>query len=342
MHQMRAVSIANYVEVADSVGLDGQRLLREAGISPDMLSHMESRLPAKKVVDLIERSAALSGCETFGVLMAEGRSFASLGPLALLLERLPNAREMIRAAIDFQRHVNDVVCPVLQEEGETCLIRVDFVPGFWSTHLFDHAVALGYRVFTAASGGAWKPDCAHVVHKAPADMAPWRRMLPIPIEFDATFNGWSTTREALLRPNPNADETMARNARHLLHLVHIESVDSTVERVRRSITLLLPSGRATIDQIARQLGMSSRSLQRRLDEDGTQFGDLLNEVRRELAIAYLANSDHPITMVAGLLGYASPSSFSRWFAGTFGTSPQSWRAMNVGREEALPPPIWKV
>jgi AraC-like DNA-binding protein len=145
----------------------------------------------------------------------------------------------------------------------------------------------------------------------------------------------------MLRPNPNADETMARNVRHLLHLVHVETVDTTSERVRRSIALLLPSGRATIDQIARQMGMSTRSLQRRLDEEGAQFAGLLGGVRRELAAAYLTNSAHPITTVAGLLGYASPSSFTRWFTAEFGASPQAWRAEHKARENPGPPPVWR-
>jgi AraC-like DNA-binding protein len=340
MHQMRAVTLTGYLEVAASVGLDGPRMMRQAGIAPEALSNPETRLPANAIIDLVERSAELSGCENFGLLMAETRSFADLGPLALLLERLPNVREIMRAASDFQRHMNDVLTPSVEDVGDACLIRLDFEPGFWSVQMFDHAVGAGYRILTAATDGVWKPDCAHLVHKAPADLAPWRRVVPVPVEFDASFNGFSTTAEKMLLPNPNADETMARNARHLLHLVHVESVDSTADRVRRSIALMLPSGRATIEQIAKQLGMSARSLQRRLDEEGEQFAELLGGVRRELATAYLAESAHPVTTVASLLGYASPSSFTRWYSAEFGMSPQAWRGANTGEQQG-PPPTWR-
>src|SRR5690606_29177040 len=138
-----------------------------------------------------------------------------------------------------------------------------------------------------ASGHQWTPDCVHRMRKMPDDPAPWRRVMPVPIEFGDTFNGLSSTHNAMLAPNPRADEAMARNARRLLHLVPIKPVDEGMrERVRRSITLLLPSGRATIDQVAAHLGMSARSLQRRLDHEGHQFAELLSEVRRELAAAY--------------------------------------------------------
>jgi AraC-like DNA-binding protein len=125
-------------------------------------------------------------------------------------------------------------------------------------------------------------------------------------------------------------------------LVPVDSAEDAVnERVRRAITILLPSGRATIDQVATQLGLSARSLQRRLDDEGHQFGELLGWVRRELAAAYLAQSAHPITTIAGLLGYASPSSFTRWFAGTFGSSPQAWRSEHASREGGGPTPTWR-
>ena len=341
MHQMRAVTIGGYLEVARSVGLDGPRMLRQAGISPEALDDPEERLPASAVIALIDRSAELSGCESFGVMMAQARTLASLGPLSLLLERLPNMREVILAAIDFQRHMNDIAAISLEDVGDACLIRLDYTPGFWSVQLFDYTVVMACRVLMAASGNRWKPDCAHLVRRAPDDPLPWRRAMPVPLEFGATFNGLSSTGPAMMAPNPNADEIMAGHARRLLHLVHVESVDTTSDRVRRSITLLLPSGRATIDQVAAHLGLSARSLQRRLDDEGHQFGELLAEVRRELATAYLANSTHPVTTVASLLGYATPSSFTRWFAGAFGVSPQAWRAGQAANDDTGPPPIWR-
>ena len=331
MHRMRAATLANYIEVASSVGLDGPRMLRDAGIALEWLATPERRLPASAIIGLLDRSAELSGCDAFGLLLAEQRGFASLGPLSLLLERLSNVREVIQATIDFSRHLNDVVSISLDDVGDTCLVRVDLEPGFWSVQAFDYVVAVAYRILLTTSGNRWQPDCVHLLRRAPADPVPWRRVFTVPIEFGATFNGLSSTGAAMRVPNPKADPVMARHARQLLHLVPVDSREDAVnERVRRAITVLMPSGRATIDQVAAQLGMSARSLQRRLDDEGHQFGEMLGWVRRELATSYLTNSAHPVTTIAGLLGYASPSSFTRWFAGTFGTSPLAWRAEHAG------------
>lgn len=325
MRELRAVTLSGYLRVAQATGLDGPQLLREFGLSPEVLSDPDARLPARAVIELIDRSVTLSGCENFGILLAEARSVASVGPFALLLERLPNPREMMLAAIDFQRHVTDLLLPRVEDVGGLCLFRLDLAPGFWSTPLLDQFAAMGYRILTTASGQTWQPERAHLVRPAPRDMAPWRRVFRCPIEFGSTFNGLSCQAEAALRRNPNADQEMAGHARRLLNLVPIEAAETLRDRVRRTLIPLLPSGRATIDQVARQLGMSRRNLQRRLDEEGQPFGAVLAALRTELASAYLINSAHPITTIAGLLGYASPSSFTRWFGTTFGMSPQAWR-----------------
>jgi AraC-like DNA-binding protein len=339
---MRAVVLTDYVEVASSVGLDGVRMLRQAGISPDLLQEPENRLPAAAVVRLLERSAEESGCEAFGLLMAERRTFASLGPVSLLLERLPNLRSVVRTCVAYQRHLNDVVAIELEDDGDTALIKLDLAAEHWGPQTLDMVVGIAHQVLAGASGGRWKPDRVHTMRKAPDDLAVWRRLLPLAVEFEANFTGFSCASESMQIPLPLADEAMARNALHLLRLLPLTGGPEQIgDRVRRTISLLLPSGRATVDQVAAQLGLSARSLQRRLDEEGLQFAELLSGVRQELATAYLSTSARPVTAVAALLGYSSPSSFTRWFAGAFGVAPQVWRANQRGRETAGPPPVWR-
>lgn len=343
MQQMRAVTLSGYIEVAQAVGLDGARMLRQAGISLDSLEDTENRLPAGAVVRLLERSAEESGCESFGLLMAERRTFASLGPVSLLLERLPNLRSVVRASIVFQRHLNDVVAIALEDDDDTSMVKLDLWPEYWGAQMLDLLVGIAFQVLVGASGGRWKPACVHTMRKAPDDLAVWRRLFAAPVEFEANFSGFSCESAALQIPNPLADEAMAHNAHQLLRLLPLTSGPEPIgDKVRRTISLLLPSGRATVDQVAAQLGLSARSLQRRLDDEGLQFAELLSGVRQELATAYLTNSARPVTSVAALLGYSSPSSFTRWFAGTFGVAPQVWRAnqRDHGRNGG-PPPVWR-
>lgn len=80
--------------------------------------------------------------------------------------------------------------------------------------------------------------------------------------------------------------------------------------VRRTIYLLLPIEQAAIDQVAKHLNLSVRTMQRQLDMAGTNFSNLVEEVRRELAVRYLSNPRYPIGRVAMMPGYARPSTFT--------------------------------
>jgi AraC-like DNA-binding protein len=327
MHQVRAVSLSNYVGVANAVGLDGKAMLRLVGLTPEMLRDPERRVPAGAATRLLELSAEQSGREDFGLLMASCRTFASLGPVAMLLERLPDTREIVRTAIARQRHFNDVVEISLEETGDSCVVKFTLAPGYNSPHVTDAMLGMAERTLSGATSGAWYPEAVHLMRRPPRDPGPWRRFFRCPVEFTSSFNGFSSSSGIMSRRNPKADAVMAANARRLLDLLPVAEGPSDVpERVRRSIAQLLPRGQVGLGRVAADMGMSARSLQRHLAQDGSTFAALLEEVRHELASGYLAHSAHPITAVAGLVGYASPSAFTRWFASSFGMSPQEWRA----------------
>jgi AraC-like DNA-binding protein len=341
MHELRAVTLSGYLEVAAAVGLDGYLMLRRAKISPLVIDDPHNRLAASTVVRLLEQSAGRSGNDNFGLLLAERRSFASIGPISLLLDRLPNVRAVIGALSEFRRHMNDIITIDLEEAEDTALIKIGFIPEYAQVQITDFAVALGYRVLTGTSRGRWAPATIHLTRGRPTDLAPWRRIFQEPIEFSSMFNGFACSSASLDIPNPNADQLMALHAERLLELVDLPREQAPVsDGVRRAIALLLPSGQAKLDAVAAQLGVNARALQRSLEHEGATFARLLGEVRRELAQIYLAGSQS-VTMVAEQLGYASPSAFSRWFADEFGASPQAWRNERRARSKS-PPPFWMV
>jgi AraC-like DNA-binding protein len=341
VHELRAVTLSNYLEVAAATGLDGYWMLRHAGISPAALDDPDNRIPAQAVVRLLERSARRSGCENFALLMAEHRPFASIGPIALLLDRLPTLRDVIKALMTYRRHMNDIIIVDLEEGDDTAIIRVGFLAEYAQVQITDFAIAIGYKLLTGATHGGWQPSAVHLVRGEPEDLVPWRRVFPVPVAFSNLFNGFSCPRTALDIPNPYADAAMARHAERLLQLVPLPEEGAPLsDRARRAIVLMLPNGQAQLEPVAAQLGMSVRALQRGLSLEGVTFAGLLGEVRRDLAQVYLAGT-HSITAIAEQLGYASPSAFTRWFAAEFGTPPQAWRNDRRAQSEA-PSPTWTV
>jgi AraC-like DNA-binding protein len=163
-------------------------------------------------------------------------------------------------------------------------------------------------------------------HEAPDDLSVHRRMFGPNVQFESDFNGVVISGADLDRANPSADAKMANYARRYVDALGGRQSASTSHEVRKAAYHLLPSGRASIAQIARSMGLNIRTLQRRLTAEDEEFSDLLKAVRRDLALQHLENPNLSLTHVAGLLGYRQLSSFTRWFDAEFGVSPTEWRS----------------
>jgi AraC-like DNA-binding protein len=109
-------------------------------------------------------------------------------------------------------------------------------------------------------------------------------------------------------------------------LAELEAGATAAERVRGALLELLPAGRATVEAAARQIGVSQRTLQRRLGEEGTTFQELLSQTREALARHYLGRSELSAAEIAFLLGYEDPNSFYRAFRDWTGQTPERARA----------------
>jgi AraC-like DNA-binding protein len=145
---------------------------------------------------------------------------------------------------------------------------------------------------------------------------------------------WSAPRDALVvesalleREIPKADPHMLeffdKQARALLAAAPAE--EPIADSVRRAIVAALPSGTPSLAEVARSLGVGERTLRRRLADDGTTFGDLLESCRSSLAGRYLQRQDLALAEIAFLLGFSEPSPFYRAFRRWFGLSPERYR-----------------
>jgi len=325
--QVRAASLTNYAGVARFVGLDPVNMLRRAGIDPEALADPDRPIPRKAAAELLEDSARESGCESFGLLMAECRSVHDFGALSLLMMHQQTARGVIEVIVDYQGLLSGAHAVALEERDGTAIIRTEFAGRVGSRQAIDLMMGTVCRTVSEVVGGRWHPESAHFMRPAPADLSIHRRIFQCALVFDATFNGLVCASASLDAPNPAADSVLERHARRYLDMLAPNPADGTIsERARRAVYLMLPAGRGTLEQVAENIGTHARTLQRQLEKEGRTFAMLLNEVRRELALRYLASPSHPVTEVAHMTGYSSPSSFTRWFTAEFNMSPAAWRA----------------
>jgi AraC-like DNA-binding protein len=327
---VRAAVLTNYLEVAQHLGLNTHAELVKVGLSEALLKDPEQSLPVQSAVQLLENSAASSGCQTFGLRMAESRQFSDLGAVALLLTHQPSLRNALQMTVQYRHLLNRALAIFIEEAGDLVIIREEVVtdtpmPCRQATEL---AIGVMARLCASLLGPHWRPVSVNFTHDAPDDLRLHRRLFGCEIKFGAEFNGIACPASAFDAPNPNADPAMARYAQRFVDSLQDLSEPSIVHEVRKAIYLLLPMGRATIEQVAQALGMNVRTLQRRLEESGFNFSDLINEVRRDLVQRYMNNPSYSLARIGDLLGYSLPSSFTRWFATQFDATPAAWRTIH--------------
>ena len=112
---------------------------------------------------------------------------------------------------------------------------------------------------------------------------------------------------------------------------------SLADDVRSTLTQRISGERPAVEKVAKALGMSPRTLQRRLEELGTSYQELLDDVRRRSARRLLANTDLDASEVAFLLGFEEINSFARAFHAWEGTTPTRWRASQSNSERGVQP-----
>ena len=103
-------------------------------------------------------------------------------------------------------------------------------------------------------------------------------------------------------------------------------------RVENAISSLLPHGRVVVDDLARSLGMSKRTLARRLSDEGLNFTEVLQQLRRDLAIRYLDDPKLHISKIAWLLGFSEVSAFTHAFKRWTGKTPSQMRTTAVSSD----------
>ncbi len=331
----RAAALTNYVEVAQHLGLNVQQQLSQFGLNRAMLENPELRIPMTVVASLLESSAQASGCETFGLRMAESRQLSNFGAISLLLSHQPTLRAALDTVLKYRHLMNESLAIQVEESDRTVTLREEIavdeqVPLRQSMEL---AIGVLHRFCGALLGPNWRPLYVSFSHPAPANLDVHRRVFGCRLEFGSEFNGIVCPTANLNVPNPSADPTMAKYAQSFVESLPGAVRGSTLNEVRQAIYLLLPMGRATIGQVAQSLGITVRTMQRRIDECGTTYSDLYDEVRQELLIRYMDNPRYSLSQIACLLGYSTPSSFTRWFTGQHGVAPAKWRSQRTGRPE---------
>jgi AraC-like DNA-binding protein len=324
-----AVWVKSIAEMLAGEGLDVRGLLAAAGIDPAALEAQGARLPTEKISRLWELAAERSGNPAIGLAQHQVVRPASFDVVGYTMMSCADLRGAFERLIRYLLILSDALTMTLSEEraGD----RVTFVrfggdrPVPRQRIEFIFVSLIGFCRWIA--GREVHPLAIELPYPAPPDPAPYRAAFRCPVSFDAPRNSLLFARADLTAPLPTSNPLLAElherfAGEYLKHFDHAQ----TSYRAREVIIRRLPDGEPRRDQVACELCMSERTLQRRLEEEATSFLQLLDDTRRELAEQYLGRLHLSLAQAAYLLGFADQSSFFRACKRWFDLSPGQYRS----------------
>jgi len=321
-HMSRSAVLTGYAALATSVGLDPHRMVREAGLPLACLTDPDLKVPSAAIARLLEASAIRAEVPDFGLRLGMPREISILGALGLVAREQSTVRRVMEAIADNSWAQVEGIRIELEDADDLVIVKPTMtVKGVgYSRQVAEMMIAVLTRFIARYQPRGWQPEMVMAMHRlpkrgdggTPAQTASYLKAFGRMPLFDQPFNAVVVQKVDMERPVPGADPATADQlAAYLKHVVG-ERRESYVDKVRELMLVLLPRGFCTTERLARHLGVDRRTVHRKLKAEGHTFETLLREVRIELAEAYLQAGDHQMKDISDLLGFSSPSAFSRW------------------------------
>ena len=311
-------------------------LLHRAGLPEIELDNSRRRVTAAAQGEFLETAAQALNDTAFGLHLAEQANPREAGLLFYVVSAAGNLGEALTLFARYCRIVNESVRLKLARRPDGMIVEASFF-GI-SRHRIRQNVEFQFAVVVKAlreiAGLRVCPTRVACVHGRTTDVKEFERFYGCSVEFGAMFDQLAFANETLALPliteDPHLLETLrpfceeAARARNT-------AVGSMRAAVENEVQRLLPHGHAQAESVAKALAVSSRTLSRRLSEEGTTFAEVVEHLRRSLAAQYLNESGFTLAQIGWLLGYEGPTSFNHAFKRWTGRSP------SVARNEMRAP-----
>lgn len=325
---------AMIVHSAAASGADPRSLEAATGFDSALAEDPDARIPLALETALWAEAERLTGDADFGLTTAERIQPGAFDVLDYAVRTAPTLRGALQRLARYNRLEHDAAVFSIVDGPETTRVGHAFHDGVPGQLLGQHRHSIEFTIASLiVIGGqlARVPLAARAVtfqHAAPASTRTHERVFGFVPRFAGGHNAIDFATVDLARPVPAADprlwRVIERHAEALL-AARPAPTQSLATRVAREIGQVLSDGPPTLAQIAGRLKMSERSLQRHLKDEGLTFDAVLEGLRRDLALSYLADPKVAIAEVAWLVGYSEPSAFHRAFKRWTGMTPGDMR-----------------
>ena len=315
------------VSMLERYGVSKEQLLAGAKEPPN-LRDPGARLPLQDFVDIVRRAIKLSGAPWLGWEFGATLTLSSHGFLGYAAMSSETLRDAVELAVKFFRTRTTVVDMQLRVEGDTAILQLDElvalhdIQPFVVESLFSSFHFMGLKLL----GEVPMDGELRFAFPEPDYYQRMKPLIPVPVLFDCAYNQMRFPASRLDQRLRFADPRLAKMAEAQCEqeMANIKSPPKLLNQVRRII--LGQSGRfPSVDEAASDLHMSSRTLKRKLQQLGTSYQTILDDLRKGLAVEYLTQTEITVDDIAVQLGYSDASNFARAFRRWTGRSPSDYR-----------------
>jgi AraC-like DNA-binding protein len=291
----------------------------------------QRRIPAAAQGTFFEYAAEALNDSVFGLHLAQQTNPREAGLLFYIASAAKNVSEALVLFERYFRVVNEAVRLKLNRAPEGLI--VEFVFFGLSRHSIqqnaEFGIAVILKALREAAGRNISPAKAAFAGRRNSHLGEFKRFYGCPVEFGAPPDRLAFSNETLARPLVTADRYLLKTLRPVCDAAARERAapkGSLRARVENEVQRLLPHSKAKREEVAKALGMSARTFSRRLAEEGIGFDEIVDELRRSLALQYIKEPGLSFGQIAWLLGYEGTTSLNHAFRRWTGRSPSGLRA----------------
>lgn len=309
-------------------GYDARTLFLKAGLDPTSLGDGTARYPMNKMHRLWDFVIDATGDPCFGIKVGRhwnATSFHALGFAWLASESLCEALFRLHR---YSHIVNDSLQTSVSMNDNRCVLEFSSTEKQHTLHpaAIDAGVAAVVTMCRMLCGQSFHPIEVHIAHANTHCASEMERFMCSPVSYGSDSNHIILDTNFSTRELSTANPELVRiNEQAAIQYMESLAESNLADQVKSRIMKLLPSGEVSEDVVAGMLNMSSRTMLRRLNEEGTNYKLLLDETKKELAEKYLLDSQLSINEIAYLVGFTEQANFSRAFRRWYGVSPSKWR-----------------
>ena len=311
--------------------------LRRAGLSEHDLAHAEDdgnpithRISAIAQVKFLDFAAEAMNDSAFGLHLAGQVDPRDVGIFFYVGSAASDVGEALTLYSRYSRIANEAVHAKLTPRPGGAALEIEFagLPSYavrQNTEFVWGCFKIGLRAIT---GRNVTPTSVAFSHSRNSDLREFERFFGCPVEFGAQANLLALTDDALRIPLLTADPKLLHALRPFCDMAAKDrnTGNGTLRSVvEKEAERLLPHGKAKAQAVAKNLALSVRTLSRRLADEGTTYAEVVDHLRRSLALQYLKEPGVSVSQIAWLLGYEGSTSFNHAFRRWTGQSPSAAR-----------------